>query len=142
MDATVTLEPWEPWPLVIPALLLVAGIAMSIVGTRKKWKPMREGGYVVFIIGALACGAMAWSLSGIWDAEQRTRALESLGYESPMFGAGTSPVGIDGSGAGGDLPPIGFQAVRDGERVRGVMLHQGGDRWLVEEVEQSGPDDD
>jgi hypothetical protein len=79
MNEVVTLEPWSPWPLVIPAIVLVAAVMASIVGTRL-------------------------TFSGSVDL------------------------------SGGELPPIAFQAERDGERVRGVLKPLGGDRWEVAEV--------
>ena len=90
MNEVVTLEPWSPWPLVFPALVLLAGAAVSIIGTRRRSKPLRESGYVAILLGALAAGAMTYSMSGIWDVEQRTAALVALGYESPTFSASTS----------------------------------------------------
>lgn len=127
MNEVVTLEPWSPWPLVFPALVLLAGAAVSIIGTRRRNKPLRESGYVAIVFGALAAGAMTYSMSGIWDVEQRTAALVALGYESPTFSAGTSL-------SGGEVPPIAFQAIRDGERVRGVLVSVGGDQWEVREI--------
>jgi hypothetical protein len=123
----VTLEPWSPWPLVFPVLVVLAGAAVSIIGSRRRNKPLRETGYVAIILGALAVGAMTYSMSGIWDTQQRTAALVSLGYESPTFSAGMSL-------AGGELPPIAFQAIRDGERVHGVIASVGDDRWEVREI--------
>jgi hypothetical protein len=127
MNEVVTLEPWSPWPLVIPAIVLVAAVMASIVGTRFDSKPMREAGYVAFVVAGLAAVGMTWTLSGIWDTQQRTTALVGLGYESVTFSGS-----VDLSG--GELPPIAFQAERDGERVRGVLKPLGGDRWEVAEV--------
>ena len=59
--------------------------------------------------------------------QQRTDALVALGYESPTFTASTNL-------AGGEAPPIAFQAIRDGERVRGVLVSVGGDQWEVREI--------
>ena len=127
MNEVVTLEPWNPWPLVFPALVLFAGAAVSIIGTRRRNKPLRESGYVAIVFGALAAAAMTYSMSGIWDVEQRTAALVALGYESPTFNASTSL-------AAGEAAPIAFQAVRDGERVRGVLVQVDDARWEVREV--------
>lgn len=129
MNEVVTLEPWSPWPLVFPAIVLVVAVMASIVGTRFRSKTVRESGYVAFIVGALAAVAMTWTLSGIWDSQQRTAALVALGYSSPTFGASTDL-------SGGELSPIAFQAIRDGERVRGVMKPLGGDQWEVAEIEE------
>ena len=127
MNEVVTLEPWSPWPLVFPALVLLAGAAVSIIGTRRRNKPLRESVYVAIVFGALAAGAMTYSMSGIWDVEQRTAALVALGYESPTFSASTSL-------SRGEDPPIAFQAIRDGERVRGVLVAVGDDQWEVREI--------
>jgi hypothetical protein len=127
MSEVVTLEPWSPWPLVFPAVVLVAAVMASIVGARFRSKPMREAGYVAFVIAALAAIAMTWTLSGIWDTQQRTAALVELGYESVTF-SGSSDL------SGGELRPIAFQAERDGERVRGVLRPLGGERWEVAEL--------
>jgi hypothetical protein len=90
---------------------------------------MRETGYVAFLLGALAVVAMTWSLSGIWDSRQRADALISIGYETPTFSGSLNL-------AGNRLAPIAWQAVRDGERVRGVLRPLGDDRWEVAEIEE------
>ena len=125
----VVIEPWSPWPLIFPAVLAVIGILASAVGTRFQSKTMRETGYVAFLLGALAVVAMTWSLSGIWDSRQRADALISLGYETPTFSGSLNL-------AGNRLAPIAWQAVRDGERVRGVLRPLGDDRWEVAEIEE------
>lgn len=56
MNEVVVLEPWSPWPLVFPVLVVLAGAAVSVIGTRRRNKPLRETGYVAIIIGALATG--------------------------------------------------------------------------------------
>ena len=38
--------------------------------------------------------------------------------------------------AGSRLAPLAWQAVRDGERVRGVLRPLGGDRWEVVEIDE------
>lgn len=63
MNEIVTLEPWSPWPLVFPVFVVLAGAAVSVIGTRRRNKPLRETGYVAIIIGALAAGAMTYSAS-------------------------------------------------------------------------------
>ncbi|MFB9307963.1 hypothetical protein BJY17_002567 [Agromyces hippuratus] len=124
-DVVVTIAPWSPWPIAIPLVALLAGVVLSFIGTRRRSKPMRELGFVIFLVSALTAGAMAWVLSGIWDTQARERALEELGYLSPTFEAGMSVTG-------GGLPPIAFTAERDdGVRVSGVLIDQGGGRWLV-----------
>ena len=64
----VVIEPWSPWPLIFPAILAVIGILASAVGTRFQSEPMRETGFVAFLLGVLAILAMTWSLAGIWDS--------------------------------------------------------------------------
>lgn len=123
--ATVTITPWNPWPIAIPLLGLIAGIVVSILGTRRRSKPVRELGFVLFLVSALTAGALAWTLSGIWDTQARERALEELGFVSPTFSGGLA---LSENG----LPPIGFSAERaDGTRVNGVLIDQGGGRWQV-----------
>ena len=129
MTEVVTLEPWSPWPLVFPALVVLAGAAVSIMATRRRRKGLRETGYVAIVFGALAAGAMAYSMSGIWDTQQRTDALVGLGYETPTFSAGTSL-------SGGEAGLIAFQAVREGVRVRGALVEVGDARWEVREIDE------
>ena len=125
----VVIEPWSPWPLIFPAIVVVVGILASMVGTRFRSKPMRESGFVAFVLGALAIVGMTWSLAGSWDSGQRADALVSLGYESPTFSGSLSL-------AGDQLAPIAWQAVRDGERVRGVLHPFGGDRWEIVQIDE------
>ncbi|WP_395244809.1 hypothetical protein ACGGZK_03130 [Agromyces sp. MMS24-K17] len=127
-EQLITIAAWNPAPLIAPAVLGILAIAMSIAGTRLRLKPLREAGYVAFIVAGFAVAAMWWSLSGMWDTSQRERALEALGYESPTFQASAAI-------AGEDLPPWGFHAVRDGARVRGVLHHVEGEQWRLTEVE-------
>ena len=87
MNEVVTLEPWSPWPLVFPVLVLLGGAAVSIIGTRRRNKPLRESGYVAIVFGALAAGAMTYSMSGIWDVEQRTAALPQARCGGNLFAA-------------------------------------------------------
>ena len=77
---------------------------------------------------------MTYSMSGIWDTQQRTDALVALGYEEPTF---TASMGL----ATGQVPLIAFQAIRDGERVRGVIEQVDGDQWEVREV-RGGEDEE
>ncbi|KRC61656.1 hypothetical protein ASE14_12525 [Agromyces sp. Root81] len=125
VDVIVTITPWNPWPVAIPLVVLVVAVVVSIVGTRRRSKPIRELGYVLFIVSALTAGGMAWVLSGIWDTRAREQALEELGYISPTFSGG---MGVSERG----LAPIDFTAeLDDGTRVNGVLVDQGGGRWLV-----------
>lgn len=133
MNEVVTLEPWNPWPLVFPVLVVLGGAIVSIIGTRRRNKPLRESGYVAIVFGALAAAAMTYSMSGIWDTQQRTAALVGLGYETPTFSGSTSL-------SGGELPPVAFQGVRDGVRVRGVLVAVGGERWEVREIAEDEDD--
>ena len=124
-DVIVTIAPWNPWPIAIPIVALLAGVVVSVIGTRRRSKPVRELGFVLFLVSALTAGAMAWVLSGIWDTQAREQALEELGYISPTFSGGMA---LSEHG----LPPIDFTAERnDGPRVTGVLIDQGGGRWLV-----------
>lgn len=132
MNEVVTLEPWSPWPLVFPALVVLAGAAVSVIGARRRNKPLRETGYVAIVFGALAIGAMTYSMAGIWDTQQRHDALVSLGYESPTFSSSLS--------LSREAAPIAFQAVRDGVRVRGALVEVGDARWEVREI--TGDEDD
>ena len=120
----IGLAPWNPWPLVFPGIVLVAAVVASVIGTRRRSKPLRESGYVGVIIALLGAGMMAWSMSGIWDSSERERAFAELGFEWATFNASMNI-------SGGTVPPIAFQGERDGESVSGVLRHQGGDRWLV-----------
>ncbi len=129
----IELAPWNPWPLVFPAIVLVAAVAASVIGTRRRSKPLRESGYVGVVIALLAAGMMAWSMSGIWDSKQRDVAFAELGFDWATFNASMSL-------SGGDVPPIAFQGERDGESVSGVLEHQGDDRWLV--VVAEDPEED
>jgi hypothetical protein len=134
MIEVVTLEPWSPWPLVFPALFVLGGVAVSVIGARRRNKPLRETGYVAIVLGALAAGAMTYSMAGIWDTQQRTDALTALGYETPTFSSGMSL-------AGGEAAPIAFQAVRGGVRVRGVIVEVGDARWEVREIAKDEEED-
>ena len=118
----ITIEPWNPWPLVFPAIVVVVAIMASLVGTHFGSKPVRESGYALFVVGGLAAAWMTWSMSGIWDTSARETALISAGYESPTFSGNAGAVA-------GELPPMAWQAIRDGERVRGVLRPIDGDRW-------------
>lgn len=134
MNEVVTLEPWSAWPLVFPALVVLGGAVVSVIGARRRNKPLRETGYVAIVFGALAAGAMTYSMAGIWDTQQRTDALVALGYETPTFSSSTDL-------AGGAAAPIGFQAVRDGVRVRGVLVEVGDGRWEVREIDEDEDDE-
>ncbi|WP_350348232.1 hypothetical protein ABIQ69_16610 [Agromyces sp. G08B096] len=131
MTEVVTIEPWNPWPLVFPVAVLAFGVFASIVGARRRSKPLREAGYTGVLLGGLALVAMQFALAGMWDSGARVDALREAGYDQATFGGHLALVG-DG------LPPIAFQADRDGERVRGTLHHLGGDRWEIHEV--GGPD--
>ena len=123
-DLIVTLEPWRPWPLLWPAVVLLVAVVVSIIGGRRSSLPVRETGFVLFVLG-FAMGAMAWSMSAIWDTEQRSAALIAHGYRTPTFGGVDNPTAI-ASGI------IEFHAVGpDGERVRGNLVSLGGDEWRV-----------
>ena len=124
-DLIVELEPWRPWPLLLPAAVLLVAVVVSVIGARRSSIPVRELGFVLFVLAGFAMGAMAWSMSAIWDTEQRSNALIAHGYRTPTFGGVDNPTAI-ASGI------IEFHAIGpDGERVRGNMVSLGDDRWRV-----------
>ncbi|MDQ0894181.1 hypothetical protein [Agromyces ramosus] len=127
--AIVTIPAWNPWPLAFPAMVLTVGIVLLIDGGQRGADRVREAGYVAFVFAALTGLAMTWTLSGIWDTQQRAAVFAELGYESPTF---EGSLGI----SGGELQPLSFTAVRDGERVRGVLRHLGGDEWEIREIQR------
>ncbi|RZS63670.1 hypothetical protein EV187_3579 [Agromyces ramosus] len=133
MNDVVTLEPWSPWPLLIPGVVLVVAVVASVLGTRHRHKRVRELGYLGFLVAALAALAMVWVLSAIWDSRQRVEALTELGYLTPTFGGGMSFA----AGTTGVVP---FQAVHGEERVRGVLRPLGGDQWEVSLVDEDEDD--
>lgn len=65
-------------------------------------------------------------MSGIWDTGARQAAFAAEGFESPTFSGSTDVTA-------GELPPLAWQAIRDGERV-GVLRPLGGDRWEIRET--------
>jgi hypothetical protein len=131
VQAIVTIPGWDPWPLVFPGMLLTLGIVLLIDGGQRGAERVREAGYVAFVLAALSGAAMIWTLSGIWDQQQRVAVFADLGYESPSFSGSLSL-------SGGGLAPIGFTAIRDGERVRGVLKSLGGDEWEIREIGGGG----
>ena len=127
LEAIVTIPGWDPWPLVLPGILLTVGIVLLIDGGQRGAERVREAGYVAFVLAALTGVAMIWTLSGIWDQQQRAAVFTELGYESPTFSGSLSL-------SGGGLQPITFTAIRDGERVRGVLKSLGGEEWEIREI--------
>ncbi|WP_394553889.1 hypothetical protein ACDF64_05370 [Agromyces sp. MMS24-JH15] len=124
--AEITLEPWNPWPLAIPGVLLVVGIVLVFVGTlgaRRRWA--RDLGIILVVGGPLLGLGMFAFLGGTWDQAQRRAALEGLGFEHPTFSGGT---GIVGSATPSDVD---FRAERDGEEVSGTLRWIAGDHWAV-----------
>ncbi|MCD2440744.1 hypothetical protein LQ757_00485 [Agromyces sp. SYSU K20354] len=128
MNETVTITPWNAWPLIIPAVIAVAGIVISSRGTRHHQKGVRELGTSLFLLAVLAGAGMFAIMPGAWDQGERRKALESIGYTSPTFSAEVVQ-------AAGEAGVTAFQAERDGKRVRGVIKSLGGDQWEVEEIE-------
>lgn len=124
--AVVTLEPWSPWPLVFPVVVMAVGAVLTFLGQLRARRWMRDIGAVVLVAGGLATIGMLAFLSGTWDQVQRADALVSLGYEDPTFGGGTGIVG-------GQPGEIEFAAMRDGEQVTGTLQWQGDDQWKVVE---------
>ncbi|GAA1760722.1 hypothetical protein [Agromyces humatus] len=129
MNEIVTIAPWNAWPLVIPALVAVAGVVISSRGTRHHQKGVRELGTSLFLIAALAGASMFAIMPGAWDQSERREALEAIGYTSPTFSA-------DVVQAPGEPAVTAFQAERDGLRIRGVIKSLGGDQWEVSEIEE------
>src|SRR5690242_17033876 len=116
MHPIVMLEPWDPWPLLVPAAVCVLRAVLAIAGRDRRW--VREIGYVLVVAGPLGAAAMLGFLSGTWDQGQRADALVELGYAEPTFGGAEGIVG----GAPGAIE---FAAVRDGERVEGLLVPLG-----------------
>lgn len=129
----ITLAPWNAWPLVIPAIVLAAGIVLTFAGHLRERRWMRDLGIVLLGLGALGSITVLAFASGTWDQTQRRDALVQLGYDDPTFSGGT---GIVGSPTPGEID---FRATRDGETITGTLRPLGGDRWEV--VEDGEPDD-
>lgn len=117
----------EPVAAPLPRIVIIAAIAASFSGARRASKPLREAGYAIFVVGGLTAAWMAWSMSGLWDTSARQSAFIAEGYESPTFSGSTDVMG-------GELPPLAWQAIRDGERVRGVLVPLGGEQWEIRET--------
>lgn len=132
MNEIVTITPWSPWPLIIPAIAAIAGIVISSRGTRRHSKAVRELGTTLFLLAALTTAGMFAIMPGAWDQGERAKALIGIGYTSPTFSA-------EGIQRPGEPAVTAFQAERDGLRVRGSMRSLGGDQWQVEEVEVETP---
>jgi hypothetical protein len=124
MPPVVVLEPWNPWPLVFPLIVLVIGAVLAIAGRDRRW--VREIGYVLVVLGPLSAAAMLGFLSGTWDQDQRRDALVGLGYGGPTFSGGEGIVG-------GTPGAIDFRATRDGETVTGQLVPLGDADWQVVE---------
>ena len=132
MNEIVTITPWSAWPLVLPAVVAIAGIVISSRGTRHHAKGVRELGTSLFLLAALAAAGMFAIMPGSWDQGERAKALEGIGYTSPTFSA-------EGIQQPGEPAITAFQAERDGQRVRGSLTSLGGDQWEVEEIEVEAP---
>jgi hypothetical protein len=113
MHPVVMLEPWNPWPLVFPAVVFMLGAVLAIAGRGRQW--------------LRAAAAMLGFLSGTWDQGQRLDALVELGYETPTFSGGEGIVG-------GTPGAIDFTATRGGERVQGQLVPLGDAQWQVVEA--------
>lgn len=129
MNEIVTVTPWSPWPLIIPAVVAIAGVVISSRGTRRHQKGVRELGTSLFLIAALVTAGMFAIMPGAWDQGERAKALTAIGYTSPTFSAEVVQ-------APGEPGVTAFQAQRDGQRVRGVIKSLGGDQWEVSEIEE------
>ena len=53
LEAIVTIPGWDPWPLVLPGILLTVGIVLLIDGGQRGAERVREAGYVAFVLAAL-----------------------------------------------------------------------------------------
>jgi hypothetical protein len=129
MNEIVTVTPWNPWPLIVPAVVAIAGIVISSRGTRRHQKGVRELGTSLFLLSALVAAGMFAIMPGAWDQGQRAKALTAIGYASPTFSGEVVQ-------APGEPGVTAFQAERDGQRVRGVIKSLGGDQWEVSEIEE------
>jgi hypothetical protein len=129
MNEIVTVAPWNPWPLIVPAVVAIAGIVISSRGTRRHQKGVRELGTSLFLLSALVAAGMFAIMPGAWDQGERTKALTAIGYTSPTFSGEVVQ-------APGEPGVTAFQAERDGQRVRGVIKSLGGDQWEVSEIEE------
>jgi hypothetical protein len=125
MHPLVMLEPWNPWPLLFPAAVLVVGAVLAIAGRDRRW--VREIGYVLVVAGPLSAAALLGFLSGNWDQGQRRDALVELGYDNPTFSGGEGIVG-------GSPGAIDFAATLDGEPVTGQLVPLGEAEWQVVEA--------
>jgi hypothetical protein len=123
----ITIEPWIRGRSFPRASSWSSRCWHRWIGTRFASKPMREAGYALFVVGALAAAWMAWSMSGSGMPTPADGASLAAGYESPTFSGNSGAVA-------GELPPLAWQAIRDGERVRGVLRPVDGDRWEVREL--------
>ncbi|MFE6964825.1 hypothetical protein ACFVAJ_06915 [Agromyces sp. NPDC057679] len=126
MPEVVTIAPWNPWPLVFPLLVLVAGAVVIVLGLRRKRSRVIELGVFVAVGGVIAGGLLAWGLSHAWDAEAQRSALGGFGYTETEISTGGE--------RSGDRPVLEFVGVLDGQRGElGQLRHVSGDQWeLVE----------
>ncbi|GAA1793252.1 hypothetical protein [Agromyces lapidis] len=126
MTEVVTIAPWNPWPLVFPLLVLIAGAVVIVIGVSRKKSRLIELGVFVAVGGVIAGGLMTWGLSQAWDAEARRSVLDGYGYTETEFTT-------DGDRSG-DQPVLEFVGVLDGQHGElGELRHVSGDRWeLVE----------
>lgn len=129
MNEIVTVAPWNPWPLIVPAVVAIAGIVISSRGTRRHQKGVRELGTSLFLLSALVAAGMFAIMPGAWDQGERAKALTAIGYTAPTFSGEVVQ-------APGEPGVTAFQAERDGQRVRGVIRSLGGDEWEVSEIEE------
>ena len=129
MNEIVTVAPWNPWPLIVPAVVAIAGIVISSRGTRRHQKGVRELGTSLFLLSALVAAGMFAIMPGAWDQGERAKALTAIGYTSPTFSGEVVQ-------APGEPGVTAFQAEREGQRVRGVIKSVGSDQWEVSEIEE------
>lgn len=126
MTEVVTIAAWNPWPLVIPLLIVFGGAVVVAIGVRRRGSRMIELGVFAAIGGLVAGGLMTWGMSQAWDAEAQRVALAELGYTDTEVTAGEE--------RSGSQPVLDFVGVLDGQHgERGRLRHVSGDRWEVVE---------
>ena len=126
MTEIVTIAAWNPWPLVIPLLIVLAGAVAVAMGVRRRGSRLIELGVFVAIGGVLTGGLMTWGLSQAWDADAQRVALGELGYAELEITAGEDRAGAQ--------PVLDFVGVVDGQHgERGKLRHVAGDQWEVVE---------
>ncbi|MFF2495685.1 hypothetical protein [Agromyces sp. NPDC058064] len=127
MTEVVTIAGWNPWPLVLPLLMLAGGAAVIVMGVRRKRPRVIELGVFVGVAAMVAGALMTWGLSGVWDSDEQQRALAELGYTE-------TDITTMHDERSGDRPVLEFTGVLDGQHgERGRLRHLSGEQWEVVE---------